>query len=77
MNASRNSALLADFKVFTNHRKEWLSKYKGKFVVLRKGEVIGFFDDYLTGLHAGISAFGVDNQFLVQQVYEEEPVFVI
>jgi hypothetical protein len=77
MKASQSCALMSDFEVFTNRRKRWLQKHQGKFVVLHKNKVIGFFDDYVTGLRAGISAFGVNSQFLVQQVYEEEPIFVI
>jgi len=70
MRTGHNSELMADFKVFASHRREWLQKHAGQFVVVHKGAVAGFYDDYATGLHAGIKTFGVKSKFLVQQVYE-------
>jgi len=70
MRTGHNSELMADFKVFASHRKEWLQEHAGQFVVVHKGEVAGFYDDYATGLHAGIKTFGVKSKFLVQKVYE-------
>jgi hypothetical protein len=75
--SDKHSGLKADFQVFESHRKEWLEKHEGKYVVVRHGEVIGFFDDYTAGLRTGISKFGADSEFLIQQVCIEEPVFVI
>jgi len=69
--------LAADFEAFETHRKEWAKKHEGQFVVMRKGEILGFFDDYASGLRAGIAKFGARNEFLVQQVSEEELVLAI
>ena len=72
-----HSGLTADFRRFENRRKEWARNHDGKYVVMHKDEVVGFFDDYGAGLRAGIAKFGPTTEFLVQQVCEEEPVFVI
>jgi hypothetical protein len=73
----KHSGLKADFKVFESQRSEWLREHEGKYVVLHNGQVAGFFDDYATGLRAGITRFGPKTEFLIQQVCAEEPVFVI
>jgi|HubBroStandDraft_6_1064221.scaffolds.fasta_scaffold12085_4 hypothetical protein len=75
--SNKHSGLKADFQVFESHRKEWLQQHEGKYVVIRNGEVIGFFDDYTTGLRTGVATFGAKSEFLIQQVCVEEPVFVI
>jgi len=72
-----HSGLKADFEAFEGRRKEWSQAHEGKYVVMHKGEVVGFFDDYASGLKAGIARFGAKTEFLIQQVCEEEPVFVI
>jgi hypothetical protein len=69
--------LEADFKVFEAHRKEWLNEHEGQHVVICAGIVVGFFDNYADGLRAGITKFGVNSEFLIQQISSEEPVFVI
>jgi hypothetical protein len=73
----KHRGLEADFEVFEKHRAEWAKEHEGKYVVMHAGDVVGFFDDYVSGLRAGVAKFGVKREFLVQQVCEEEPVFVI
>lgn len=75
--SDEHSGLEADFQLFESRRLEWAKQHEGKYVVVHAGEVLGFFDDYTSGLRAGTAKFGVKNEFLVQQVCEEEPVFVI
>ncbi len=72
-----HSSLKADFEIFEKRRLEWSRKYEGKYVVMHNGHALGFFDNYADAMHAGITKFGVQTEFLVQQVCEEEPVFVI
>jgi hypothetical protein len=72
-----HSSLRADFEVFESRRLEWSKQHEGKYVVMHNGDVPGFFDSYADALRAGITNFGVKAEFLVQQVCEEEPVFVI
>jgi hypothetical protein len=72
-----HSSLKADFEVFENRRLEWSKKHEGKYVVVHDGDALGFFDNYADALRAGFTKFGVQAEFLVQQVCEEDPVFVI
>jgi hypothetical protein len=75
--ADTQKNLAADYEIFESHRSEWAKQHEGQFVVMHKGEVLGFFDDYASGLRAGIAKFGAKNEFLVQQVSEEELVLAI
>jgi hypothetical protein len=75
--SDEHSSLKADFQVFESRRREWSREHEGKYVVMHNDEVVGFFDDYGAGLRAGIARFGPRTEFLIQQVCEEEPVFVI
>jgi hypothetical protein len=75
--SDEHSGLEADFQVFESRRSEWVKEHEGKYVVMHAGVVVGFFEDYISGLRAGSAKFGAKNEFLVQQVCEEEPVFVI
>ena len=75
--SDKHSDLRADFHIFESRLEEWLEDHKGKYVVMHKGQVVGFFDDYAAGLRAGLRTFGVTTEFLVQQVREEKPLLVI
>ena len=72
-----HSSLKADFEVFEKRRLEWSKQHEGKYVVMHNGDALGFFDNYTDAMHTGITTLGVKTEFLVQQVCEEEPVFVI
>lgn len=75
--SGKATSLKADFQVFEANRKEWLRLHEGKFVLIHRGSVAGFFDGYSDALQAGVKLFGVKSEFLIQQIYVEEPVFVI
>ena len=69
--ATERSSLMADYRVFSNHRREWLKEHKDRVVVVRGGKVLGFYDDYAAGLRAGMAAFGVQRKFLIQKIYAD------
>jgi hypothetical protein len=75
--SDEHSGLAADFERFESRRKEWARDHEGKYVVMHNDEIVGFFEDYAAGLQAGVTRFGAKTEFLIQQVCEEEPVFVI
>lgn len=75
--SEEHSGLQADFQLFESHRQEWSLQHEGEYVVVHNGDLLGFFDNYGSGLQAGIAKFGVETEFLIQQVCKEEPVFVI
>lgn len=67
-----------ELKVFEQHRKEWSRSNPGRFVAIQ-GDVIvqGFFTSYAEALRAGLQQFGVRRAFLVKQVWQTEPVYLV
>jgi hypothetical protein len=72
---NEHSGLRAEFETFENRRKAWLPDHEGQYVVMFRGELAGFFNDYAAGVRAGIAKFGVNSEFLIQRVREEDPLF--
>jgi hypothetical protein len=72
------SDLLAiETKVFQDHRDEWLRDYAGRYVAIRDEEVAGFFDSYGEAFTAGLQRFGSKQNFLIQQVWQTDPVYFV
>jgi hypothetical protein len=63
--------------VFELHRGEWLRSNPGAFVVIAGEKVIGFYPDYESALKAGLNVVGLGIDFLVKQVFAEEPAYII
>jgi len=75
--AADSMALEMEFRVFEQHKKEWLQAHPGEFVVVAATSVAGFYPDYESAFRAGLRTFGMDGKFLVKQVCAEEPVHLI
>lgn len=72
------SQLETELRVFEEHRKEWSREHLGQFVVIREEKILdGFFDDYGVAFNAGLHAFGISQNFLVKQIWVEEPVYFV
>jgi len=68
----------AEQSVFEEHRNEWSRAHLGEFVVIQGDKIAdGFFSTYADALRAGLKRFGVQNGFLVKQVWVAEPVYCI
>jgi hypothetical protein len=61
---------------FESHLAEFLEKAKGKFVLIKGEEVVGFFDTDNAAYKAGIERFGVA-PFLIREVLPEEQMYDI
>jgi len=72
-----DDALTAELQVFDQHRKEWVKTHPGEFVVIVGTAVAGFFGDYETAFRAGLKKAAKSQNFLVKQVWAEEPVYLI
>lgn len=70
-------ALQKELEVFEKHKRDWLSIHPGEFVVIADESIAGFFQDYESAFEAGLSKFGIHRDFLVKQVWAEEPVYLI
>jgi hypothetical protein len=69
--------LETELRTFDQHRNEWLQSHLGDFVVIAGTTVAGFYSDYEKAFKAGLDRFGVRGDFLVKQLYAEEPVYLI
>lgn len=72
-----SSMFTAERAVFEKNRKKWVRTHPGEFVVIQDNEVAGFFKDYSEALKAGLKQFGVKRQFFIQQVWINEPVYLV
>jgi hypothetical protein len=71
------SSLETELRVFEAHRKEWAESRAGKFVVIQDERILDFFDEYSAAFKAGLRTFGVQRNFLVKQIWIEEPVYFV
>lgn len=66
-----------ELMVFEQHKREWIPSHRGEFVVIVGATVVGFHPDYESGFRAGLAAAGLGKQFLLKQVWAEEPVYLL
>ncbi len=74
---AETDVLSAELKIFQQHKPEWLQSNPGEFVVIVGESVEGFFPDYESAFNAGLRKAGMTGNFLVKQVWAEEPVYLI
>jgi hypothetical protein len=75
--SGEDKTLELELQVFEQHRQEWLRSNLGEFVVIVGPRVIGFHPDYESAFKAGLSTAGLGRNFLLKQVWAEEPVYLI
>jgi hypothetical protein len=75
--SAEDKTLQVELRVFEQHRQEWLRSNPGEFVVIVGPKVIGFHPDYESAFKAGLSTAGLGKNFLLKQVWAEEPVYLI
>jgi hypothetical protein len=71
------NALADELAWYEANKNEWLDSHQEKFVLISNQTVAGFYDSYAVALERGLQTFGVSAEFLIKQVVEHEPVFVI
>jgi hypothetical protein len=74
---AEGSALAHELEYYAQHKGEWLRQKSGKYVVIRKDDVLGFFPSFERAYTAGATSYGIDTSFLVKQIVEQEPVFFL
>ena len=75
--AAHADSLSVDYSFFEAHRSEWAKNHSEEFALVCNQALVGFYKTYEGAYEAGLGAFGVGSQFLVQQVCAVEPVFFI
>ena len=66
--------LKENFEYVTNHKEELLREYNNKFILVFDKKVVGSFDTYENAAAEGIRLYGIEANFLVHQVVENEPL---
>jgi len=69
--------LATELQVFEQNKRQWLTSNPGEFVVIIGTSVAGFFKDYESAFRAGLKKVAVSQDFLVKQVWAEDPVYLI
>jgi hypothetical protein len=75
--STEDKTLQEELRVFEQHRQEWLRSNPGEFVVIAGSQVVGFHADYESAFKAGLSAVGLGRNFLLRQIWAEEPVYLL
>jgi hypothetical protein len=77
MAQKRKGSLAEELSWYESNKAGWLKSHQGQFVLIGGKKAAGFFPSYEAAFEAGLGAFGIGTDFLIKQVVEHEPVFVI
>ena len=77
MERKQKEPLEEELLYYESNKSEWLKSHAGEFVLISEKRAAGFFPSYERAFEAGLGTFGVANEFLIRQIVEHEPVFVI
>ena len=77
MSTAPPTRLIAELNLYEAHKSEWLETHRGKFVVVKGKDLLGFFLDFHDAYSAGVEKYGIYSDFLVKRVVPQEPVFVV
>ena len=66
-------SLETEIQFFEENRSRYLREHKGKYVLIKERECLGFFDTDATAYEKGVEMFGVE-PFLIKQVLPEDPI---
>jgi hypothetical protein len=71
--ATTDKQLERDQSFLDDHLDEWLSSHLGEFVVLRDGNVLGFYPSYESAYLAALSTYGAQSGFLLAPIVRPRP----
>ncbi len=77
MKQKQNASLAEELSFYESNKSAWLKSHAGEFVLIGDKRAAGFFSNYEKAFEAGLGTFGISNDFLIKQIVEQEPVFVI
>ncbi len=67
--------LTEEVKTYEANLAEW-SDREGQFVLIKHGDVLGFYSGYEAALKAGYEQIG-NEPFLVKQILRDEPIYQV
>lgn len=73
----RKESLAEELSLYESKKAEWLKSHSGQFVLISNDTQAGFYPSYEKAFEVGLEKFGIKTEFLIKQVVEQEPVFVI
>lgn len=74
---AETNELTTELQLYAERKKDWIQSNAGQFVVIVGTSVVGFFPDYESGFKAGLRKVRSAENFLVKQIWAEEPVYLI
>lgn len=73
----QQARLAMELEYFGQHKTEWLAHRTGQYAVVKETGLLGFFPSFEAAYRAGAERYGTDTDFLVKQILEYEPVFLV
>jgi len=73
----RKESLAEELSWYEANKADWVKSHQGEFVLISHKNVAGFFPSFHSAYEAGLTNFCINTDFLIKQVVEHEPVFVI
>ena len=77
MATDQQARLGIELGYYAQHAPEWVAQRTGEYVVIKNAKVLGFYPDFETAYKAGAAKYGFETDFLVKQILEYEPVFIV
>ena len=71
--SSKDLDLEKERRAFDQQLPELMKDHQGEFVLFKDGRAVAFFPTYDAAYAAGLDRFGLDAEFLIQEVVEEQP----
>lgn len=77
MATNHQSRLAVELDYYAQHAREWVAQRAGQYAVIKNTAVLGFYLEFEAAYGAGAGTYGLETDFLVKQILEYEPVFIV
>ena len=77
MAADQQARLAVELEYYAQHKAEWLAQKTGDYVVIKDSRLLGFYPSFEAAYRAGAATYGLNTDFLVKQILEHEPAFLV
>ena len=77
MDTEQPARLTVELDYYRQRTREWATQRAGQYVVIKNTGVLGFYPDFEAAYRAGAGTYGLETDFLVKQILEYEPVFIV
>jgi hypothetical protein len=77
MTTGEQARLAVELDFYAHHKNEWLAQHSGQYVVIKENNILNFYSAFEAAYRAGVNAWGINTDFLVKRIVENEPVFFV